>query len=406
MRAPSVDVLVLSLSPYRFATRARKAAHAIATQRPTAYISLEAVGRTGVRDRPGSWVSDGVDITQVRVAAIKQSGSLGSRLWNLFIAYLPAHRRLARQVLNQPSKVVYVTSPALVDLGMRHRKRYASDLIVDVPERPGSVVARGSLATIFARIERQRLRLAAKQSVLATVAVGEDAPFLRQLGYPAVSEVRNAPLESWRAPFHPPLNSNGRPLRGVLIGSLFESRGLEQVVDSLRVLRERGIAVSVTIAGPGRDDYLAALRSRAESAGVADLVTWLGPVASHEVSALYLAHDFGFVLYDPSTPGNDGLSNKILECVASGRPVLAGDLPQNRRFVETHRVGWLTSVTAESIADSLTLISQNREKLIEYSRRCRNLGDTELTWEAEIRPVIEAITDPRGRAVRTRRSAE
>lgn len=396
MKAPCVDALVLSLSPYRFATRARKAAYAIAGQLSTAYISLEAVGRTGVRDRPGSWVSDGVHITQVQVASIKQSGSLGSRFWNLFIAYLPAHRRLARRVLGQPSKFVYVTSPALVGLGLRHKKKYGSNLIVDVPERPGAVVARGSLATVFARIEGRRLRRASRYSVLATVAVGEDAQYLRQLGYPAVSEVRNAPLASWRAPFHLPINDAQRPLRGVLIGSLFESRGLEQVIDSLKVLRGRGVTVQVTIAGPGRQEYLAALRSRSESAGVGDLITWLGPVASEEVSALYLAHDFGFVLYDPSTPGNDGLSNKILECVASGRPVLAGDLLQNRRFVDSHRVGWLASVSADSIADSLEAIDKDREALADYANRCRALGDSDLTWEAEVRPLLELMSPRAG----------
>lgn len=389
--ASPVDVLVLSLVPYRFATRARKAAFVIAQEWRTAFLSLAAVGRTGVRDRPGSWAIDGVNVSQVEVGPIKQSSGINSRIWNLLIAYAPAHRRLAKAVLRQPSRFVYVTTPALLGLALRHRRKFASDLIIDVPERPGEVVAKGSLATVFARVERRRLASASKQSVLATIAVGEDAAFLRNLGFSAVAEVRNAPLESWRAPFEPLLAKPGTPLRGVLIGSLFESRGLEQLVDSLAILRDRGVAFSVTIAGPGREAYLADLRARAASRNVQDMINWVGPIANEDVSALYLAHDFGFVLYDPATPGNDGLSNKILECVASGRPVLAGDLPQNRRFVDAHRVGWLTEVTARSIADSVTSISQTRGLLSEYAIRCRAFGDEKLTWEAEVRPVLEAM---------------
>jgi hypothetical protein len=66
-----------------------------------------------------------------------------------------------------------------------------------------------------------------------------------------------------------------------------------------------------------------------------------------------LVRELGVALYEPTDAGNDSLSNKILECVSTDRPVLAGDLPENRRFVVDNKVGWLTSVTAEDIAESL-----------------------------------------------------
>lgn len=392
------DVLVLSLTPYRFATRARKAAFHLARSHRVVFASLAAAGRTGIRDSPGDFTVDGIAVSQVPVGRIRQSTDLWSRLWNLFAVYLPAYARLARVTLRTPSRVVYVTSPALTRLGLRHTRTFDSRLIFDVPERPGAVAVKGSLASTFARVERRRLAEVGDLAALATVAVEPDTEVLRAMGFRRVEVLRNAPLSQWRADYRPLDVGRDRPLRGVLIGSLFEGRGVEAVIDALVICRGTGTPIEVTIAGPSRPAYLAALKSRADHAGVSGMIEWIGSVPSDQVSDLYLRHDFGFVLYDQSVSGNDGLSNKILECVASGRPVIAGDLPENRKFVEAHAVGWLTRVDADSIAAVIASVERNRQVLPAYADRCRALGDAALTWEHEMEPVLSLIAESRGQS--------
>ena len=392
------DVLVLSLTPYRFATRARKAAFHLARSRNVAFVSLAAAGRTGIRDAPGRSAVDGVAITQVPVGRIRQSTGVLSRVWNLLVVYLPAYVRLARVVRRSPSRVVFVTAPALARLGLRHAARFGSKLIFDVPERPGAVAVKGSLASSFARIERRRLSEVAREAMLATVAVAPDKAALEELGFDRVVLLRNVPLAGWRAAFRAPDTGGDRPLRAVLVGSIFEGRGVEAVIDALAICRADGTPVRVTIAGPARPAYLNALQGRAVAAGVDEMIDWVGSLPSDGVSELYLQHDLGFVLYDQSVSGNDGLSNKILECVASGRPVLAGDLPENRRFVETHDVGWLSQVEARSLAAALAAIWERRDQLGHYAERCRALGERELTWESEMAPVAGIIDEARARA--------
>lgn len=392
------DVLVLSLTPYRFATRARKAAFHLARSHRVVFASLAAAGRTGIRDSPGRSTVDGIAITQVPVGRIRQSTDLFSRIWNLLVVYLPAYVRLAGVVRRAPSRFVYVTSPSLARLGLRHAERFGSKLIFDVPERPGAVAVKGSLASSFARIERRRLSEVARYAALATVAVAPDSAVLEDLGFDRVVLLRNAPLDTWRADFRPPEAGDDRPLRGVLVGSLFEGRGVEAIIDALAICRTDGTPVRVTIAGPARPAYLADLERRAAQAGIADMIDWVGAVSSDDVSDLYLRHDVGFVLYDQSVSGNDGLSNKILECVASGRPVLAGDLPENRKFVEAHDVGWLSEVEARSLAGVLASIWERRELLVDYAERCRALGERELTWEKEMTPVLGLIDETGSRS--------
>lgn len=392
------DVLVLSLTPYRFATRARKAAFHLARSRRVVFASLAAAGRTGVRDAPGRTRLDRVEITQVPVGRIRQSTGVFSRVWNLIVVYLPAYVRLARVVQRSPSRVVFVTSPALARLGLRHAARFGSMLVFDVPERPGAVAVKGSLASSFARIERRRLSEVARRATLATVAVAPDKVALEALGFDRVALLRNVPLDKWRATYRAPEIDGDRPLRAVLVGSIFEGRGVEAVIDALALCREDGTPVQVTIAGPARPAYLVELQRRAKVAGVDDMIDWIGSIPSDGVSELYLQHDLGFVLYDQSVSGNDGLSNKILECVASGRPVLAGDLPENRRFVETYDVGWLSHVEARPLADALASIWVRRDLLGDYAERCRALGERELTWESEMAPVAAIIDEAGARA--------
>ena len=123
-----------------------------------------------------------------------------------------------------------------------------------------------------------------------------------------------------------PCNEGSGPLVLVAIGFVFEGRGYEILLDALAQVSVTS-NVRLRVVGPGRPDYLEALRNRAEDCRSKMWIV-VGTVESADVSRHYLDGHVGLVLYEPGDPGNDGLSNKILECVASGRPVIAGRPPR------------------------------------------------------------------------------
>lgn len=98
----------------------------------------------------------------------------------------------------------------------------------------------------------------------------------------------------------------------------------------------------------------------------------------------------GTALYENVDAANDSLSNKIFECVVSGRPVIASDLSENRRFVQENEVGWLTDVAAGDLADLLRAIYEMRSNLSTLSRRVFERSAT-MTWENECRETIAWI---------------
>lgn len=383
-------VLVVSLAPYRYATRARKAARSLTEVAEVHYLAPAAVGRTGHWDEPGRRQVDGIDVLQVPVPTPRSEPTPVNQVVNLTRSYLPALARLTRQALRTPADVVFVNGPPLAVVGWLHHRRFGSVLVLDIHERPGMVTTRGSLFSVFARGEQRMLRRLSAAAAMATVATHADVDLVRSLGFARVVHLRNAPLDSWRAPYRPPDARDGRPLRLVLIGSIFEGRGYEALLEALARASQR-VSVTLDLYGPGRESYLAQLRALSQRLGVADLVSWRGRLGTEEVSAAYLAADIGLVLYDPANPGNDGLSNKILECVSSGRPVIATDLPENRRFVTTTGCGWLTRMSADEVAATIVRAASGSE-LDEVTARCRDLAGGALTWETDFAPVSALVT--------------
>jgi len=73
---------------------------------------------------------------------------------------------------------------------------------------------------------------------------------------------------------------------------------------------------------------------------VAERVHLLPPVLPDELLAVTASADVGLVLLEDTCLNHRlALPNKLFEYLAAGVPVLASDLPELRRVVETYRVG-------------------------------------------------------------------
>jgi glycosyltransferase involved in cell wall biosynthesis len=384
--------LVLSMPPFAHATRTRKAAIAYLAGGPVAFLAPQAVGRTGKRDVAGDDVRQGVRVWHVPVREIASSPTLAAQAANLTRTYLPVLLRMALRTLRTPADVVHVTGVPLLPLGLLHQLRHHSRLVLDVNERPASVSAKGSLYGVVARVEPWLLALGRRRADLVTVVSPGHADILEaEHGFTDVLVVRNAPPAAWRAPWKPaPARRSGIDLKVVTVGTIFEGRGFEVLIDAVALAAKSGTTIDVDIYGGGRETYLTALRQRIIDRGLQDWVSLKGPITGEQVSAAYLTGDVGLALYEAGDAGNDSLSNKIVEVVASGRPVIAGNLPENTRFVESLSVGWLTAVDTPSLAGTMVRCAQSGE-VCRLAEHCRDLSLTSLTWEAEFAPVLARL---------------
>lgn len=108
----------------------------------------------------------------------------------------------------------------------------------------------------------------------------------------------------------------------VAIGRLVRKKGFEHLIDAAAILGPRHARLRVAIAGEG--DLHAELSAHARSAGVGDIVQFLGGIPHHAVPMLLAAADVAVAPSVRDTAGNvDGLPNTVMEIMASGTPLVA-----------------------------------------------------------------------------------
>jgi glycosyltransferase involved in cell wall biosynthesis len=292
-------------------------------------------------------------------------------------------------VLEIPAHTIFIGHVSLFWLGLAHQRRWDSHIIINGRERPGGIRTKGSLATWFSKIEPFVLRRVARRQPTLLAVCDSHANEFRALGFNDVRVVRNVPSISFAPNFVPPADSD--ELVVCCVGSLYPGRGVEALIDGAVLARRRGADVRLEITGPASDAYARTIQARIDDAEAGGYITMHGPCRPQEVASRYQDAHVGTALYEASDSANDSLSNKIFEGIVAGRPVIAGDLPENRKVVDNYSVGWAVPVEAQALGDLLFRLSVNIHSVRSMAQHCHLVGKRNFTWESEIENVISSV---------------
>jgi L-malate glycosyltransferase len=127
----------------------------------------------------------------------------------------------------------------------------------------------------------------------------------------------------------------GAPFTAVFVGRLVSEKDLGTLFDAWATAFRGRDDVRLRLVGEGREEK--ALRDQAERLGIAGHIEFLGH--RDDVEAVLALADVGVL---PSRI--EGLSNTLLEFMASGLPTLASQVSGSEDFVVTGRNGWLFPV--------------------------------------------------------------
>lgn len=169
-------------------------------------------------------------------------------------------------------------------------------------------------------------------------------------------------------------------LNAIFVGRLVPEKGLDTLLDAwAQALRGRSDArLALVGGGPLEAD----LRARATALGIAGQVDFLGH--REDIATLLGTADLGLL---PSTI--EGLSNTLLEYMASGLPVIASRVSGSEDFVVPGRNGWLFDVDdagalASNLADAAHIGAAARRALGEQARR-------DVAATADVNVVVERL---------------
>ncbi|HKO11599.1 MAG TPA: glycosyltransferase family 4 protein [Acidobacteriaceae bacterium] len=118
---------------------------------------------------------------------------------------------------------------------------------------------------------------------------------------------------------------SGRPPHIVMVGQIGDWKGHDDLMEALRLLRERGLSFRCTIVGLGEESYTNRLKQKSEEYAIADAITWRGYLTDRD--AIYADAD---VVTVPSRFA-EPFGLVAAEAGARGIPVIAtrrGGLPE------------------------------------------------------------------------------
>jgi len=164
-------------------------------------------------------------------------------------------------------------------------------------------------------------------------------------------------------------------------GSLFKVKGLQYLLEAVKVLRRRYPNLLLIIAGEG--DQRKALEEKAEALGLADAVRFLG--FCEDIPDLLNLTD----IYACSSL-SEGLSLSILEAMAMSKPVVATDVGGNLELIRPGDNGYLVPPSEPSaLADRIMDLLDNPELRDRFGKSGRRIVEEKFTLEKMIQDYEE-----------------
>lgn len=274
---------------------------------------------------------------------------------------LPAVRRLARSLRPRIVHGHYVTGyglwAAACGWGPVVQTAWGSDILVTPRE---SAVMRHIVGWSLRRADLMTADSRDALDAMGLHGAGSSAP-RHEILWGADTE-RFVPAQRLTADKVDKIDEHG-PFRILSLRSWEPNYNIDVLIDALAAVRAArpGRAVTLELLGGGPD--AAALKARAAAAGLGDDVArFTGRVGDAAMVAALQAADVSVTV-----PASDATSVSLLESLACGLPIVASDLPANRRWIDA-QAGVIVPVR-DVAALSAALLA-----LIDDPARCRAMS--------------------------------
>lgn len=195
-----------------------------------------------------------------------------------------------------------------------------------------------------------------------------------------VTVVRNLPITQPINPTPFPFSTKGKTVI-IYQGSVNVGRGLELMVDTMKLLQDHLLVVV------GVGDITDLLEAKVLNSKLEDKVKFLGKVLPKDLKHLTSNADLGISLEeDLGLNYRYALPNKIFDYIHAEIPVIASNLPEMKKLVETYQVGEIiTDRNSEELVKLINKVTQKDYKAALTSAK------KELNWDKEKMKLIELL---------------
>jgi glycosyltransferase involved in cell wall biosynthesis len=166
---------------------------------------------------------------------------------------------------------------------------------------------------------------------------------------------------------------------------MLREKGVLDAVAAIRLLRQRGLAIELLLAGPTDPDNrghltVELMASLCEAPGIA----WLGPVA--DVRTVWRRAAIAIL---PSTYG-EGAPKALLEAAACARPIVATDVPGCREVVRSGQTGILVPPRdIIRLAEAIAVLAGDAASRTRMGRAGRAMVEKDFSEQRVARETLE-----------------
>ena len=164
--------------------------------------------------------------------------------------------------------------------------------------------------------------------------------------------------------------SQSGPLRMLFLGGIGPTRGAPAMLETVKLLTDRGVPATLTVAGSWEMDAETGFRSSTRRLGIEDRVSVAGRLSPEGVLEAFRSHDV--FLYQTI---NDGSPRIVLEAMASGMAIIASHHPGiDVLDPEGHAISFTDFGDAEHMAELAAGFCEHPERLQKKGRKAREIA--------------------------------
>lgn len=191
------------------------------------------------------------------------------------------------------------------------------------------------------------------------------------------------------AEFRPqPEIKNAGKFEVICVSRVTPRKGIRFLVQAMKILAEKGTDAHLSVIGDGNE--LESLKNLARALEIQDKVSFLGLVPHEKLAAHYAAADV-FVL--PSL--NEGMSNTMLEALASGLPIVATDTGGTKELVTAGENGFIVKMKDQfDLAEKIGLLAVDKDLQKRMSAASRARAE-QLSWANVAKEYCDAYSETR-----------
>ena len=211
--------------------------------------------------------------------------------------------------------------------------------------------------------------------------------FMEKHGIPKPVVVRNAiRLNAKQKEDQTNLRKTTSPVEVLFHGGFAYNRGLEELLEAAKSF----VNAKLILRGFGTLENQ--LREFIKDNHLEETVSFSEPVPMSEVVQAASSSDIGIIPYKPVCLNNRySTPNKLFEFMTAGLAVVASDLPELKKVIESEKIGLTFEAgSAESIANAINSLAADAERVTKMRTDARTAAQRRHNWSVEEKKLVEA----------------